>query len=62
MAATKGAGVDGARSAATGDGLVPLASALGNHPVAALSLKVPKSHRLVVTSANHWDLLDRADV
>ena len=47
---------------ASTDGLVPLASALGDHPVAALSLEVPKRHRLVVTSANHWDLLERADV
>jgi pimeloyl-ACP methyl ester carboxylesterase len=62
VAATRSAKVSGARSAGAGDGLVPLASALGDHPVAALSLKVPKSHRLVVTSANHWHLLDRADV
>ncbi|MEO8523551.1 MAG: alpha/beta fold hydrolase [Caldimonas sp.] len=58
VAATKSAKVSGG----LGDGLVPLASALGDHPVAAMSLKVPKSRRLVVTSANHWDLLDRADV
>ena len=62
VAATTSAKVTGARSAGTGDGLVPLASALGDHRVPALSLKVPRSHRLVVTSANHWDLLDRAEV
>ena len=64
VAATKSVTVGGAGSAGTGtsDGLVPLASARGDHPVAALSLKVPKRHRLVVTSANHWDLLDRHDV
>jgi hypothetical protein len=50
------------RSALIGDGLVPLDSALGEHRNPALALKVPKSRRLVVTSANHWDLLSRADV
>ena len=60
VAATRSTGPGVASGA--GDGLVPLASALGDHPVAALSLKVPKRQRLVVTSANHWDLLDRADV
>jgi hypothetical protein len=58
VAATRSSEPDGPST----DGLVPLASALGDHPVAALSLKVPKRHRLVVASANHWDLLDRADV
>jgi pimeloyl-ACP methyl ester carboxylesterase len=51
-----------ARSAVIGDGLVPLASALGEHGDPALALKLPQSHRFVVTSANHWDLLSRADV
>ena len=49
-------------TAAAGDGLVPLASALGEHRVSSLALKLPKSHRLVVTSANHWDLLGSAEV
>jgi hypothetical protein len=50
------------RSVVIGDGLVPLASALGKHRNPAHALNVPKSHRLVVTSASHWDLLSRADV
>jgi hypothetical protein len=45
-----------------GDGLVPLASALGDHPDARLALGIPASHRLVLASANHWDLLDRPEV
>ena len=45
-----------------GDGLVPLASALGEHADPALALTVPADHRLVVTQANHWDLLDHSAV
>jgi len=62
VAATTSAHATGLRSATVGDGLVPLASALGEHGDPRLALKVPKSHRLVVTSANHWDLLSRDDV
>jgi len=62
VAATKAEKTSSLRSAMIGDGLVPLASALGEHDDPALALDVPKSHRLVVTSAGHWDLLDRADV
>jgi pimeloyl-ACP methyl ester carboxylesterase len=51
-----------ARSAVVGDGLVPLASALGEHRDPGLALQLPQSHRFIVTSANHWDLLSRADV
>lgn len=51
-----------AETATGGDGLVPLASGLGEHREPARSLWVPPDHRLVVTSANHWDLLSRADV
>jgi pimeloyl-ACP methyl ester carboxylesterase len=52
----------GLHNAVIGDGLVPLASALGEHPRPALALAVPKEHRLVVTSCSHWDLLSRPDV
>ncbi|MCK6425495.1 MAG: alpha/beta hydrolase [Burkholderiaceae bacterium] len=45
-----------------GDGLVPLASALGRHRDPALALSVPTADRCVVTGANHWDLLDHPDV
>jgi hypothetical protein len=57
VAATKGETARGLRSSLVGDGLVPLASALGEHEDAALALKVPKTRQLVVTSADHWDLL-----
>ncbi len=62
VAAVRSAHLGGEPGAGAGDGLVPLASALGDHRAPALSLKVPKSRRLVVASADHWDLLDRADV
>jgi pimeloyl-ACP methyl ester carboxylesterase len=45
-----------------GDGLVPVASALGTHPDPALDLGLTEAQRLVVTSANHFDLLSRQDV
>ena len=45
-----------------GDGLVPLASALGEHREPQHALKVPKHHTRIVTAADHWDLLSREDV
>jgi pimeloyl-ACP methyl ester carboxylesterase len=62
VAATQAERTGGLHDAVVGDGLVPLASALGKHRDPALALTVPKGRRLVVTSANHWDLLSRADV
>jgi pimeloyl-ACP methyl ester carboxylesterase len=62
VAATKAEKATGLHNAIIGDGLVPLASALGEHRDPALALSVPASHRLMVTQANHWDLLSRADV
>ena len=50
------------RDKLVGDGLVPLASALGQHRNPALALNVPHGRQLVVTSANHWDLLSRPEV
>lgn len=47
---------------AVGDGLVPIASALGEHPSPALALDVPEAHRVVLTSLNHMDLLSDARV
>ena len=61
QAPAKGA-VGGLRDKVVGDGLVLPASALGDHHNPALTLHVPKSHRLLVASANHWDLLNRSEV
>ena len=62
VAATTAERADSLRSSTLGDGLVPLASALGEHRDPALRLHLPDDHRMVVTSANHWDLLSRDDV
>lgn len=48
--------------AVIGDGLVPLASALGEHADPARRLVVPPDRRLVVTTTNHWGLLNHAGV
>ncbi|MCP5286473.1 MAG: alpha/beta hydrolase [Burkholderiaceae bacterium] len=48
--------------AVIGDGLVPLASALGEHADPALRLRFAPERRLIITRANHFDLLSRADV
>jgi len=45
-----------------GDGLVPLASALGESTDARRSLAIPKSRQWVGHGMNHMDLLDRREV
>ncbi len=49
IAATTSAAPRGLRQAARGDGLVSLASALGEHRDSRLALAVPGSHKIVVT-------------
>jgi hypothetical protein len=53
---------DGSAARVVGDGLVPVASALGEHADPALDLALPESHRRVFMGANHWGLLSRRDV
>ena len=62
LAAVQAQREDAARNAWIGDGLVPQASALGEHARAELTLAVPDSHKHVVTGANHWDLLNHPGV
>ena len=62
VAATTADQADSWRSSLLGDGLVRLDSALGYHPDPALALDLPDDHRLVITQANHWDLLSSAQV
>jgi pimeloyl-ACP methyl ester carboxylesterase len=62
VAAVQAQRIDAARNAWIGDGLVPLASALGEHVRAEMALAVPDRHKLVVTGANHWDLLNSPEV
>ena len=45
-----------------GDGLVPLASALGQHPEPQHRLAFPKAHQWIGYRMNHWDLLRRPEV
>lgn len=62
VAAALAASARSARAALLGDGLVPLASALGDHADPALALGVPAARRLVVTGTDHWGLLDSPEV
>jgi len=50
------------RLPALGDGLVPLASALGRHPDPARRLDFPASHRWVGAGIGHLDLLSHREV
>lgn len=61
LAATQAEQPKGLRHALLGDGLVSLASAWGEHRDRRLALHVPPSHRALVTSANHWDLLSHPE-
>jgi hypothetical protein len=45
-----------------GDGLVPVASALGRHRDETKSLAIPESHRSVCYGTNHMDLLSDPEV
>lgn len=62
VAATTAERATARRSRWIGDGLVPLGSALGEHRNPAMALAVPAAHRLVITGADHWDLLSRPEV
>ena len=62
VAATTAEDTQGLRHHLIGDGLVPLASALGRHRRAALALTVPDAHQFIATRCNHFELLGRADV
>ncbi len=59
-ASRSAAGKGGSRLA--GDGLVPVASALGGADDQARALAFPREHRLVVHGAGHLDLLHREEV
>ena len=45
-----------------GDGLVPLASALGRHRDPRFALALPESHQWIARDTSHFDLLGRAQV
>ena len=62
IAATTAASPGGLEDRFVGDGLVPVASALGRHADPALALDFPASRQWVARETGHLDLLDRRDV
>lgn len=62
IAATLGEHPPGAKGRLAGDGLVPVASALGRHPDPARSLAFDADRQWVGTGMNHLELLNRAEV
>ena len=62
IAATTAASPGSLKDRLVGDGLVPVASALGRHQDRARSLEFPADRQWVVYEAGHLDLLSRHDV
>jgi len=62
IAATTAASPGGVRDRLVGDGLVPVASALGRHEDRARSLEFPAGRQWVAYETGHLDLLSRHDV
>ncbi|MBL8513857.1 MAG: alpha/beta hydrolase [Betaproteobacteria bacterium] len=62
IAAVTGERAGDVKSRLLGDGLVPVASALGRHRVKKWSLDIAESQRWIVTGTNHMDLLGSAAV
>jgi hypothetical protein len=59
-ASTQVASADGEHTRLRGDGLVPVASALGEHPQRSFDLRIPPSRRRVAYGLNHLELLGDA--
>jgi len=59
---TQDAREEGESGKLRGDGLVPIASALGNHPDRAFDLRIPKSRQWTGYGINHLELLGNAEV
>ncbi|KQV79199.1 permease [Massilia sp. Root351] len=62
VAATIGKDADQLSGRLAGDGLVPLASALGRHPDPQRSLDIPAERQATVYGVNHMELLDAPQV
>jgi pimeloyl-ACP methyl ester carboxylesterase len=62
IAATLGKAAGDLRDRLIGDGIVPLASALGHHANPKLALTFPESRQWVAHGMNHLDLLSRREV
>ena len=62
LAASLGAEPDSVKGRALGDGLVPVASALGRHKQASRTLAFDPQRQLVLPGMNHMELLSRPEV
>ncbi len=62
IGATRGDKPRGRAQPLPGDGLVPLASALGRHDNPDLALNIPRSRQWIAHDCGHLDLLGRPDV
>lgn len=62
VAATTAKEVGGLRDRLLGDGLVPVASALGDHADPVRRLSFPAERTLIVPGTHHFELLDRPEV
>jgi pimeloyl-ACP methyl ester carboxylesterase len=62
IAATTAKEIGGLKDRLVGDGLVPVASALGHHKDAAKALKFPAGRQWIASETGHLDLLSRRDV
>jgi hypothetical protein len=62
IAATTGKAAGDLSDRLIGDGIVPLASALGHHANPRLALTFDESHQWVAYGTNHLDLLSRPEV
>ena len=58
VAATRHERHDALAGGWVGDGLVPVASALGRHANARRALRIPRERQWIATGASHFDLLD----
>ncbi len=62
IAASTGSRANGLHDRLLGDGLVPVASALGQHEDPHRALSIPESRQWIGRAMNHFDLLSRHDV
>jgi pimeloyl-ACP methyl ester carboxylesterase len=62
VAASLGTDEDSLKGAVLGDGLVPVASALGRHSDPARALAIPKARQMVCWEMGHMALLSRPEV
>jgi PGAP1-like protein len=62
IGATRGRAPSDLRGRLLGDGIVPLASALGRHRDPLFTLALPASHQWIACGMGHFDLLSRPEV